>query len=113
MVRGRGYIRGIKDLEQIVLKSTAGTPVYLRDVARVELAPDERRGITELNGEGEVVAGIAVQRYGQNALTVIDNIKRTLRGDQIEPARGHRDYSRLRPLRAHQTGNRDLEADAH
>ena len=76
MVRGRGYIRGIKDLEQIVLKSTAGTPVYLRDVARVELAPDERRGITELNGEGEAVAGIAVQRYGQNALTVIDNIKR-------------------------------------
>jgi copper/silver efflux system protein len=52
MVRGRGYIRGIKDLEQIVLKSTAGTPVYLRDVARVELAPDERRGVTELNGEG-------------------------------------------------------------
>ena len=78
MVRGRGYIRGIKDLEQIVLKSEAGRPVYLRDVARVELAPDERRGITELNGEGEAVSGIAVQRYGQNALTVIDNIKARL-----------------------------------
>ena len=78
MVRGRGYIRNIKDLEQIVLKSEAGRPVYLRDVARVELAPDERRGITELNGEGEAVSGIAVQRYGQNALTVIDNIKARL-----------------------------------
>jgi Cu(I)/Ag(I) efflux system membrane protein CusA/SilA len=78
MVRGRGYIRGIKDLEQIVLKSEAGRPVYLRDVARVELAPDERRGIAELNGEGEVVSGIAVQRFGQNALTVIENIKARL-----------------------------------
>ncbi|KAB2943612.1 MAG: efflux RND transporter permease subunit [Hyphomicrobium sp.] len=78
MVRGRGYIRNIKDLEQIVLKSENGTPVYLRDVARVELAPDERRGITELNGEGEVVSGIAVQRYGQNALAVIDDIKTRL-----------------------------------
>ncbi len=78
MVRGRGYIRGIGDLEQIVLKAEAGTPVLLRDVARIELAPDERRGITELNGEGEVVSGIAVQRYGQNALSVIDNVKARL-----------------------------------
>jgi Cu(I)/Ag(I) efflux system membrane protein CusA/SilA len=75
MVRGRGYIRGLKDLEQIVLKSEGGAPVLLRDVARIELAPDERRGVTELNGEGEVVSGIAVQRYGQNALSVIDNVK--------------------------------------
>nr|MCU0954723.1 efflux RND transporter permease subunit [Hyphomicrobium sp.] len=76
MVRGRGYLRNIDDIEGIVLKSQGGTPVLVRDVARVELAPDERRGITELNGEGEVVSGIAVQRYGQNALTVIDGIKR-------------------------------------
>jgi Cu(I)/Ag(I) efflux system membrane protein CusA/SilA len=75
MIRGRGYLRGAKDLEQIVLKSESGTPVYLRDVARVELVPDERRGVTELNGEGEVVSGVAVQRYGQNALTVIDAVK--------------------------------------
>jgi copper/silver efflux system protein len=75
MVRGRGYIRGIGDLEQIVLKSENGVPVLLRDVARVELAPDERRGVTEMNGEGEAVGGIAVQRYGQNALNVIDNVK--------------------------------------
>ncbi|KGF71074.1 cation transporter [Hoeflea sp. BAL378] len=75
MVRGRGYLRGIDDLEQIVLRAEAGTSVLLKDVARVELAPDERRGIAELDGEGEVVSGIAIQRYGQNALDVIANIK--------------------------------------
>jgi Cu(I)/Ag(I) efflux system membrane protein CusA/SilA len=75
MVRGRGYIRSIGDIEQIVLKSENGVPVLLRDVARVELAPDERRGVTEMNGEGEAVGGIAVQRYGQNALNVINNVK--------------------------------------
>ncbi len=78
MVRGRGYLRGIADIEQIVLKAEGGTPVLLRDVARVELAPDERRGVTELNGEGEVVSGIAVQRFGQNALSVIANVKNRL-----------------------------------
>lgn len=78
MVRGRGYIRSIQDLEKVVLKEQNGAPVLLRDVARVELAPDERRGITELNGEGEAVSGIAVQRYGQNALDVIDSVKSQL-----------------------------------
>ncbi|MBK6336022.1 MAG: efflux RND transporter permease subunit [Betaproteobacteria bacterium] len=75
MVRGRGYLRGRADIEQLVVKSDKGTPVLIRDVARVELGPDERRGITELNGEGEVVSGIAMARYGQNALEVIGNIK--------------------------------------
>jgi Cu(I)/Ag(I) efflux system membrane protein CusA/SilA len=75
MVRGRGYLRGVTDIEQIAVKSQSGTPVLLKDIARVELGPDERRGLTELNGEGEVAAGIAVQRYGQNALSVIANIK--------------------------------------
>ncbi|MGE0022162.1 MAG: efflux RND transporter permease subunit [Hyphomicrobium sp.] len=78
MVRGRGYLRGVQDLESIALKAENGTPVLLRDVARVELAPDERRGVTERNGEGEVVSGIAVQRYGQNALSVIENVKSKL-----------------------------------
>jgi len=78
MVRGRGYLRGPKDLEQIVLKSEGGAPTLLRDVARVEVVPDERRGVAELNGEGEVASGIAVQRYGQNALSVIDSVKARL-----------------------------------
>lgn len=79
MVRGRGYLHGTHDLERLVLKVANGTPVLVRDVARVELVPDERRGITELNGEGEVVSGIAIARYGQNALEVIDNLKLRLK----------------------------------
>jgi len=75
IVRGRGYVKGLSDLANIVLKLDKGTPVLLKDVARVEFGPDERRGITELNGEGEVASGIALQRFGQNALDVIDNIK--------------------------------------
>ncbi|MEI8325592.1 MAG: CusA/CzcA family heavy metal efflux RND transporter, partial [Betaproteobacteria bacterium] len=75
MVRGRGYLRDQSDIERLVLKSDKGTPVLVRDVARVELTPDERRGVTELNGEGEVVSGIAMARHGQNALEVIANLK--------------------------------------
>ena len=75
MVRGKGYLRGKSDIEQLVVKSERGVPVLLRDVARVEIGPDERRGLTELNGEGEVVSGIVMARYGQNALEVIGNIK--------------------------------------
>ena len=75
MVRGKGYLHGISDIENLVVKSERGTPVLLRNIARVELGPDERRGIAELNGEGEVVSGIAMARYGQNALDVIQNIK--------------------------------------
>ncbi|MGZ9116448.1 MAG: efflux RND transporter permease subunit, partial [Methylocystis sp.] len=78
IVRGRGYLRSVSDLESIVLRVENGTPLLLKDVARVELGPDERRGVTELNGEGEVASGIALQRYGANALTVIDNVKSTL-----------------------------------
>ena len=74
-VRGRGYIKSLSDLEQIVVKNDRGVPVLLRDVARVELTPDERRGITEMNGEGEVVSGIVLQRFGENALAVIKNVK--------------------------------------
>ncbi|MEI8394679.1 MAG: efflux RND transporter permease subunit [Rhodospirillaceae bacterium] len=75
VVRGRGYLRGIEDLERVVLKLERGSPVLLRDVARIELGPDERRGLAELNGEGEVVSGIVLQRFGQNALEVIRNVK--------------------------------------
>src|SRR5213595_557868 len=76
VVRGKGYLKSINDLGNIVLKTNNGTPVLLRDVARVELGPDERRGITELNGEGEVASGIVLQRFGVNALDVIENVKK-------------------------------------
>jgi len=75
MVRGMGYLRGKSDIEKLVVKSEGGTPVLIRDIARVEMAPDERRGLSELNGEGEVVSGIAMARFGQNALEVIANLK--------------------------------------
>ncbi len=75
MVRGKGYLRGRSDIEALVVKSDGGTPVLIRDIARVEMAPDERRGLSELNGEGEVVSGIAMSRFGQNALEVIHNLK--------------------------------------
>ncbi len=84
MVRGRGYLKGIPDIENIVLKSQNGVPLRLSDVARVELVPDERRGITELNGEGEVASGIVLQRFGSNALTVIENTKKSI--DAIKPS---------------------------
>ena len=77
-VRGRGYLKSLSDIEQIVVKNEGGVPVLLKDVARVELTSDERRGITEMNGEGEVVSGIVLQRFGENALSVIDNVKRRL-----------------------------------
>jgi Cu(I)/Ag(I) efflux system membrane protein CusA/SilA len=76
VIRGRGYLKNISDLGNVVLKNDGGTPVLLRDVARVELGPDERRGITELNGEGEVASGIVLQRFGINALDVIENVKK-------------------------------------
>jgi copper/silver efflux system protein len=84
MVRGRGYLKGVSDLENIVLKADGGTPVLLKDVANVEIAGDERRGVAELNGEGEVASGIALQRSGANALTVIDNVKDRLK--EIAPS---------------------------
>jgi len=75
MIRGRGYVRKIDDLKQAVLKAQNGTPVVLGDVARVDIVPFERRGIAELNGEGEVASGIVLQRYGANALDVIRAVK--------------------------------------
>ncbi len=79
VVRGRGYVATPADLESLPLRvSASGTPVRLRDVAEVTLGPEMRRGIAELDGEGEVVGGIVVMRYGENALAVIDAVKRRL-----------------------------------
>ena len=75
MIRGRGYIKSQADLRSVVIRAANGTPISLRDVASVEEVPDERRGLTELNGNGEVVSGIIMQRYGANALSVINAVK--------------------------------------
>ena len=77
-VRGRGYIKGVEDIERVVLKFEDGISLRVSDVARVEIAPDERRGLAEYNGEGEAVSGIAIQRFGANALDVIAGVKAKL-----------------------------------
>src|SRR6266487_1933813 len=77
-VRGHGYIKKIEDIEDIVLKVENGTPVYLKNIATVHLGGDIRRGVAELDGRGETVGGIVVMRYGENALNVIDGIKKKI-----------------------------------
>jgi copper/silver efflux system protein len=77
-VRGRGYITNISDIEDIPLKVVGGTPIYVKNVGNVHIGPDIRRGVAELDGRGEVVGGIVVMRYGQNALRVIDGIKKKI-----------------------------------
>jgi len=79
MVRASGYIKGIKDLEVIPLTVTdKGTPILLRDVAHIRLGPELRRGIGELNGEGEAVGGVIIMRYGENAMRTIELVKEKL-----------------------------------
>jgi Cu(I)/Ag(I) efflux system membrane protein CusA/SilA len=78
MVRGRGYVKSIADLEKLVLKAEGGTPVTIKDVAVVSLGPEMRRGIADLDGEGDVVGGIVVMRHGENALQVIERLKKKL-----------------------------------
>ncbi len=84
MVRGLGYIKKIPDIENIVLKvDQSGTPIRIQDVARVELGPDERRGIAERDGEGEVAGGVVVMRFGENALEVISDVKKKI--EELKP----------------------------
>jgi Cu(I)/Ag(I) efflux system membrane protein CusA/SilA len=79
MVRGRGYVQSVEDLEQIAIGTDGrGTPVLLRDVAHIHTGPELRRGLADLNGEGEVASGIVVMRFGENALEVIRNVKARL-----------------------------------
>ena len=76
MVRGRGYLRSVADIEQIALGTTAtGTPIRVMDVARVAIGPEMRRGVADLDGRGEVVGGIVIMRVGENALDVIERVK--------------------------------------
>ncbi len=85
MLRGRGYIRSVADIENIAVATDGkGTPVLVRNIANVHLGPDMRRGIAELDGKGETVGGIVVMRYGENALRVIERVKEKIR--QITPS---------------------------
>ena len=79
MVRGLGYIKNMADVENIVVGADGrGTPILIKDVALVRLGPELRRGLAEANGQGEVVGGIVVMRFGENARTVIEGVKEKL-----------------------------------
>jgi len=80
MVRGLGYIKGVNDLKSITIgtNKNTGTPIYLKDVANIDIGPELRRGLADWNGEGEVVGGIIIQRFGENALAVIERVKKRL-----------------------------------
>ncbi len=79
MVRASGYLKSIEDFQSIpLMTSETGVPVLLKDVARIQLGPEMRRGISELNGEGEAVGGVIVMRSGKNALETIDAVKAKL-----------------------------------
>lgn len=84
MIRGRGYIKGIKDIKSIVLKvDINGNPILISDIANVQIGPQIRRGLADWNGEGETVVGIVLVRFGENALEVIDRVKKRLK--ELEP----------------------------
>ena len=85
VIRGRGYLRSIDDIELIPVGTDGrGTPILIRDIAHVQIGPDQRRGIAELDGKGQTVGGIVIMRAGENALAVIERIKAKL--DEITPA---------------------------
>ena len=84
VIRGRGYVKTPDDIGLSPIKVVEGTPIRVRDVAQVSIGPDIRRGLTELNGEGEAPGGIVIMRYGENALTVIEAVKQRLQ--EIQPS---------------------------
>jgi copper/silver efflux system protein len=99
MVRGRGYARSPEDFGNIVLTASEnGSPIRVKDVGQVTLGPDMRRGVSDLDGRGEVVSGIVIMRQGENALDVIDRVKAKLR--EVEPwsPRWCQSRADLRPL---------------
>ncbi len=79
MVRGRGYAKSVEDIEKVVVGTDKkGTPILVKNVATVVIGPDIRRGLSDLDGEGDVVGGIVVMRYGENALNVINRVKQKM-----------------------------------
>jgi len=86
MIRGRGYVKNLRDLENVAIGADAsGTPIYVRDVATVSLGPEMRRGLADLDGQGEVVGGIVIVRFGENVLDVIERVKQRIERD-IKPS---------------------------
>ena len=86
MIRGRGYLKSVADIEQVALGARPdGTPILVRDIARVHLGPEIRRGVADLNGEGDVAAGIVVIRQGVDTYGVIENLKKTIEA-KVRPA---------------------------
>ncbi|CAG35100.1 efflux RND transporter permease subunit [Desulfotalea psychrophila] len=84
MVRGIGYIKSLEDIENIGLGvDSRGTPILIKNIAQVQIGPEIRRGVLDFNGEGETVGGIVVMRYGENALQVIERVKKRL--EEIQP----------------------------
>lgn len=79
MIRGLGYLRSLSDLENVSVTAKNGTPVLLKDIATTSFGPDIREGVAEWQGEGETVGGIIVMRHGENALNVINGVKRKIR----------------------------------
>jgi Cu(I)/Ag(I) efflux system membrane protein CusA/SilA len=85
MIRGSQYFQSIQDIEQVVVGTNQrGTPILVKDIARVQLGPEERRGIAELDGKGQTVAGIVIMRAGENALDVIERVKAKL--EELKPS---------------------------
>ncbi len=84
MVRAEGYVQDIEAIRKIVIKAVNGVPVFLGDVANVSLGPQIRRGVADFNGQGEAVGGIVVMRHKENALNVIENVKKKI--EEIKPS---------------------------
>jgi Cu(I)/Ag(I) efflux system membrane protein CusA/SilA len=85
VIRGRGYLRSVEDIELIPVGTDGrGTPILIRDIAHVQIGPDQRRGVAELDGKGQTVGGIVIMRAGENALAVIERVKARLA--EITPA---------------------------
>jgi Cu(I)/Ag(I) efflux system membrane protein CusA/SilA len=79
MIRGKGYIKSLKDIENVVVGYENGTPIYVKNIAQVTVGPEMRRGVTDLDGEGDAVGGIVIMRDGENAVKVIDKVKEKLK----------------------------------
>jgi len=85
MIRGLGYLNGIADIEKVAVgRDKQGTAILVRDIGRVQIGPDVRRGVADLDGQGEVVGGIVTARYGENALSVIERVKAKI--EEIKPS---------------------------